>query len=197
MGYLSLRTCSFLAFAASVMFAVLWISSATLDGEWTFGVDSLSRMGISENAVAAGLFNYGCMAAGAVGILIGIGMIVHEKGLCTIVGILYSVGLFFLMLVGVFPMDQGDIHYIVASTFAILVFFAVVVGAVNDFLHMWHPEIDAAIIAAMVVFVATQPFPMWEAVLTILALVWTALQGVKMRVHEDSFPLVNPFSRHR
>ena len=189
MDYLPLRTCSWLAFIAPPIFIVLWVLSATLDGDWVFGVDSLSRMGVSDDRVAAGLFNCGCMAVGAMGILIGVGMAVHMKGLYTVVGILYSVAMIFLILVGVFPMDLGTIHYVVSDTFGILAFFAVVTSSVNDFLRMWHPEIDAALIAAIVVFVATQPFPLWEAVLVILALAWTVMQGVKMRIHEDSFPL--------
>ena len=189
MNYIPLKYCAVMAIIVPIVFALLWIASATLDGEWQFGVDSLSRMGISENALAAALFNYGCMFVGICGIIIGIGMAVHIRGPGMIVGALYAIGTLFLMLVGVFPMDQPDIHYAVASTFGVFVSLALCAAAAMDYYNMWHPELDAMIVILSLILIGTQEFAMWEAVLVIFTMYWTAVQGIKMIVLKDAFPI--------
>ena len=186
---ISLETCSFLAIVLPFIFAVLWICSAFIDGDWTFGKDSLSRMGISESAVSALLFNGGCIITGAMGVLVGYGTAVHERGYNTYAGAAYALGMLFLMFVGIFPMDLGTIHYVVASAFGILILVAVIFFAVTDHRQDWHPEIDIIIIVASAVLVATQEFEMWEPLLVIFVMVFTVIHGIKMRLFHDAFPL--------
>ena len=185
----SLKTCSILAVLIPVVFAILWITSATLDGEWTFGTDSLSRMGISDNPVSAALFNYGCMVTGALGFILGYATAVHEKGYNTYCGAAYSAGMVFLMVVGIFPMDQGIIHYIAAGVFGIFMFIALIFSALTDYYQRWHPEVDLIILAAALILIATQIFEMWEPLLVIFVMVWTVIHGIKMRMFADQFPL--------
>ena len=187
--FLSLRICSVFAIVLPVVFACLWVASATIDGDWTFGEDSLSRMGISENPVSAALFNYGCIFCGLMGALIGVGTALNERGFNLITGIAYSVGMVFLMLVGVFPMDLGSIHYIVASTFGVFMFIVLVFNTVTDYLQKWHPEIDIVIIAVALFLLFTQKFELWEPLLVIIVMIWTIIHGIKMRMFEDAFPL--------
>ena len=188
-NYLSLRFCSIIAIALPGVFLLLWIASATLDGQWVFGQDSLSRMGISENALAAALFNFGCMFCGAMGILLGIGTAVNERGFNLYAGIAYAVGMAFLMMVGVFPMNQGSIHYIVASTFGVFMFITLIFSAITDYRQRWHPEIDVLLLALSVVFIAVLTFTFWEPLLVIFVMVWTVIHGIKMRLFGDAFPL--------
>ncbi len=191
--YLTLKLVTILAITLPFVFAVLWISSATLNGQWTFGVHTLSHMGISENALAAALFNGGCMACGAMGILIGLGTAAHKECAGTIVertgtiaGMFYAVGMFFLILVGVFPMDQKPIHYIVATLFFALVLFNIIIAAVDNRRLGRHFEIDVAFFALSLLFMATMAFPLWEALIVILIMIWTVLLGVRYIHYEGA-----------
>ncbi len=191
--YIPVKLVTILSIVLPFVFAILWISSATLNGQWTFGVHTLSHMGISENALAAALFNGGCMVCGAMGILIGLGTAAHKE--CagtiaertgTIAGLFYGVGMFFLILVGVFPMDQKPIHYIVATLFFALVLFNIIIAAVDNRRLGRHFEIDVACFALSLLFMATMAFPLWEALIVIIIMIWTVLLGVRMIRYDES-----------
>ncbi|AGI47695.1 Protein of unknown function (DUF998) [Thermoplasmatales archaeon BRNA1] len=171
-----------LCLTAPIVFSVLWVLSATIDGDWTFGEDSLSRMGISENRIAAALFNGGCVFVGAMGFIVGIGIMSGKDPLSKPEGIAYSAGMVFLMLVGVFPMDLGTIHNTVATTFGVFVFIAILLASAVDYRNRDHPEIDVIVLAFTVIMLATQRFEVWEPLLVIATMVWTAVLGLKMRL---------------
>ncbi len=182
-----LRFVTILALVLPAVFAVLWISSATIDGLWAFGVDSLSRMGISEDRVAAALFNGGCIVCGAMGTIIGLGTAAHRERAGTLAGILYAAGMVFLLLVGVFPMDQPDIHYVVATLFFTLVLFSVIITAVDSRRLGRHFELDVLPFVLSILFMSTMVFPLWEALIVIIFMVWTILQGIRMARYDAVF----------
>ncbi len=184
--YLPLKLVTILAIVLPFVFAVLWISSATLNGQWTFGVHSLSHMGISDNALAAALFNGGCMVCGAMGILIGLGTAARKERAGRVAGTFYAVGMFFLILVGVFPMDQKPIHYIVATLFFALVLFNIIITAVDNRLNGKRFEIDVAFFVLSVIFMSTMVFPLWEALIVILIMIWTVLLGVRYILYDGA-----------
>ena len=97
MRFPGLRIIGYIAIAAPLLFVTLWISSATIDGSWQFGVNSLSDMGISDNAVSAFLFNFGCMVTGILGMIAGAGMIVYGKKTLKVGGGMYIIGMLFMM----------------------------------------------------------------------------------------------------
>ena len=179
-----LRFFAYLAFIMPLFFAVMWILSATTDGEWAFGVKSLSDMGISENPLSAFLFNFACIFTGLSGTVIGFGSFAYGKRTMRIGGVLYMISMVFLAMVGVFTLPQ-TMHYIVASSFGIIFALSVLVSSVSDWKCSWFFYFDIAFIIAGAIIVGTQPFPVWEAIMVIGAMLWTAVLGYKMLIRVD------------
>ena len=180
-----LKVFAYLAFAMPVFFAVMWILSATIDGKWTFGVNSLSDMGISENAVSAFLFNFACIVTGLFGAAIGFGSFAYGKKTIRAGGVLYIIAMLFLSLVGVFTLPH-TMHYIVASSFGVFLAISVVVSTVSDWKLSWYFYFDAVFIVAGSIIVATQVFAVWEALMVIASMIWTAVIGYKMIIRDDA-----------
>lgn len=180
-----LKVFACLALIMPVIFAGMWILSATIDGNWTFGVNSLSDMGISENEMSAFLFNYGCFVSGLAGFFVGIGTFVYGKRTLRIGGLIAAVGFIFLLLVGIFTLNTFHMHKFVATTFGELVFISVVVSSVSDFKVSWYLYFDILLIIGMVAAVKTQPFAVWEAITVIGTMIWNLMLGYKMHVHDD------------
>ena len=162
-----------------IFFSIMWILSASIDGKWAFGVNSLSDMGISENAISAFLFNFGCIVTGLFGSFIGFGMFAYGKRTMKYAGILYIISMIFLAFVGVFTLPQR-MHYIVASSYGIFFALSVVVATPSDWKLSWYLYFDIIFIIFGLIIVGTQTFPVWEAVMVIAAMVWTVVLGYKM-----------------
>ena len=180
-----LRMFAYLAFIMPVFFSVMWILSSTIDGGWTFGVNSLSDMGVSENAVSASLFNIGCVVAGLGGFVISIGTFAYGRRTLRIGGLIAAASFIFLSLVGIFTLQNYPIHSFVASTFGVLLFISVVLSSVSDLGVSWYLYFDILFIIAIAAVVLTQPFPVWEAMTVIGSMVWILVLGYKMHVHDD------------
>ncbi len=180
-----LKVFGYVALAAPVFFAVMWIASATTDGAWQFGVLSLSDMGISKNPLSAFLFNFGCIATGICGMFIGFGMFTYGKKTLKTGGIIYMAGMFFLSLVGVFTLDNYQAHEFVASTFGLVASAAVLVSSVSDWRLSWYIYADVFLIVFSAIQVIAQPFAVWEAFITITAMIWIFIMGIKMLKHES------------
>ncbi len=183
---LTARILTVLALSVPVFFAMMWASSALIDGLWRFGEESLSRLGVSEDPVAALLFNGGCISTGAMGIIVGLGIAAHNEDFGSLAGITYAAGMFFLVLVGALPLTAGMIHYVVASIFGILMMISLILTAIHDHRRRMHPEAEILFIVISLVLIATQRFAMWEALLVIIVMIWTVLQGIKMRVYSGT-----------
>jgi hypothetical membrane protein len=168
-----------------IFFATMWILSATIDGKWTFGVNSLSDMGISENAVCAFLFNFGCVVAGLGGFVISLATFAYGKKTLRFGGIVAAVSFLFLSLVGVFTLNTFEAHSFVASTFGVLLFISIVLSSVSDYKVSWYLYFDIPFIVTVAAVVLTQPFPLWEAITVIGSLIWIMVLGYKMHVHDD------------
>ena len=186
MKFPELKAIAALTFIMPIFFAVMWVSSAAVDGSWTFGVNSLSDMGISDNAVSAFLFNFGCIVTGISGIVIGLGLFAYGKRTVRVSGILYIVSMFFLALVGVFTLDNYPMHSFVASSFGLTMYISIIVSSVSDWRLSWYLYFDVVFITTTSIIVATQPFPMWEALLTIASMIWIAITGYKIVIREES-----------
>lgn len=180
-----LKVFEYLAFVMPVFFAVMWILSATIDGKWTFGVNSLSDMGISENAISAFLFNFGCIVTGLGGFVINMGAFAYGKKMLKIGSLIAAASFIFLSLVGVFTLNIFSAHRFVASTFGVLLFISIVVSSVSDFKVSWYLYFDIPFIIAIAVIVLTQPFAVWEAITVIGAMIWIMMLGFKMHIHDD------------
>lgn len=179
-----LRFFAILAFVMTLFFSVIWIASAATDGEWIFGADSLSRMGISENPVSAFLFNFGCIVSGISGIVIGLGPFAYGKRMVRIGGAFFMLAMVFLAFVGIFKMPTTE-HFLVAASYGILLSISIIVTSISDWKTSWYPYFDIVFIIGGFTVVLTQPFELWEAVMVIAALTWTAVMGYKMLVRDD------------
>jgi len=168
-----------------LFFTTMWILSATIDGKWTFGVNSLSDMGISENATGAFLFNFGCIVAGLGGFIINLAAFAYGKKMLRIGGIVAAASFIFLSLVGVFTLHTYEAHSFVASTFGVLLFVSIVLSSVSDYKVSWYLYFDIPFIVAVAVLVLTQPFPVWEAITVIGSMIWILVLGYKMHVRDD------------
>ena len=185
MRFPELRIIGYIAIAAPLLFVTLWISSATIDGSWQFGVNSLSDMGISDNVVSAFLFNFGCMITGILGMVAGAGMVIYGKRALRVGGAMYIIGMLFLSLVGVFTLDNYDMHRFVATTFSVMSGLAIVVSSVSDWKVSWYLYADIVLIGfSVVVFVTTQ-FEMWEPLITIASMIWALILGIKILRNEE------------
>ncbi len=180
-----LRFFSYIALVMPFVFTALWISSALVDGEWRFGFDSLSEMGISDDTVGAFLFNFGCITSGISGIIFGFGIFAYGKSVIRLGGALFTFSLLFLSLVGVFNLHFGDVHYFVASTFGLVLGISYVFLSLKDWGHIVYLIVDVTFIAVCIIFTLDTPFTVWEPTLIISSMVWIFFLGVKMYREED------------
>lgn len=181
-----LRFFSYIALVMPFVFTALWISSALVDGEWRFGFDSLSEMGISDDTVGAFLFNFGCIISGISGIVFGFGIFAYGKSVIRLGGALFTFSLLFLSLVGVFNLHFGDVHYFVASTFGLVLGISYVFLSLKDWGHIVYLIVDVTFITVCIIFTVDTPFTVWEPTLIISAMVWIFFLGVKMYREEDT-----------
>ena len=177
-----LRFGGYFGVAAPILFGILWLSSALIDGDWGFGVKSLSDLGISHNAISAFMFNFGCIMMGVSGMIVGLWSFAYGRSTMVIGGLFYVVGLFFLSLVGVFTLPQ-TMHYVVASTFGVIGSIAVIICSISD-VGSPYLYLDILLIIISVIAVTTQPFELWEPIITICSMIWTAVLGIKMLRHD-------------
>ena len=180
-----LRIFGYVATVVPLLFTLLWILSASIDGSWKFGVNSLSDMGISDNAVSAFLFNFGCMITGIMGMFVGFGLFEYGRRTLKVGGIIYIIGMLFLSLVGVFTLDNFNMHFIVATTFSVAGGIGIVVSSISDWKVSWYLYADVFLIATAVIFTLTTPFEMWEPVATIASMTWVFITGIKMLRNEE------------
>ena len=180
-----LKMFAYLAFIMPVFFSIMWIMSATIDGHWTFGVNSLSDMGISENSVSAFLFNFACIFTGLFGAVIGLGSVFYGRKTIKAGGILYVISMLFLSMVGVFTL-HSPLHFYVASSYGVFFALSVVVSSISDWKLSWYFYFDLVFIIGGLIVVFTQVFALWEAVMVIAAMVWTLVIGYKMIIREET-----------
>ena len=185
MMFPELRFFTLLSLIMPIFFATMWISSATIDGEWTFGVNSLSDMGISDNAISAFLFNIGCIVTGLGGFMISIGTFAYGKKTLKFGGLIAAASFIFLSLVGVFTLNIYPIHSFVASTFGVLLFISIIVSSVSDYKVSWYLYTDVILVAIMAITMMTLKFEVWEPIYTICSIIWTFTFGIKMLIGDE------------
>lgn len=121
-----------IALFAVIVFSVSWYTAAMLDADWVFGTNYLSELGVSEVKSAGMFFNGGCIVAGLLFAVFGIGLTVSKKsGLGQTAGLLATVAGMAMAMVGVFPMDT-NIHTPVAYAAFALAGLFIAVLAIKD-----------------------------------------------------------------
>ena len=63
---------------------------------------------------------------------------------------------------------------------------AVLVSSVGDWRLSWYIYADVFLIVFSTMQVITQPFAVWEAFITIAAMIWVFIMGIKMLRHEEA-----------
>ncbi|OGS55677.1 MAG: hypothetical protein A3K60_01210 [Euryarchaeota archaeon RBG_19FT_COMBO_56_21] len=103
--------------AAGVCFIVLYAVAMSLDSEYVFGKNYLSDLGVREGAWA---FNSGLIIAGVLFLafdILSIRMIIGKRLLDRAAVAMLVIGTAFLILVGIFTEDAGDLHGFVSYGF--------------------------------------------------------------------------------
>ncbi len=172
-----------IAIVVPILFSINLVSATIIDTTWSFGAKSLSRLGISENRLAAAMFNDGCIITGALGAAAGAMAAVCLRGIDRVTGVLYSVSLFLLIFVGAITMNDYDLHYAVSFSFAVCIAVTFLTSIAADIKLKRHPVINIVIAAAAIALMATQPFDVWEVVLVTFVIIWSLLQGIKILMY--------------
>ena len=82
-----------IAISATALMFAFCISSAVLNGDWHILEDPLSRLGISENPVAAFLFNFGCVLTGLLGVVAASGIVQYSSAMMKTAGVTIMLGM--------------------------------------------------------------------------------------------------------
>ena len=184
MEFPELKFFGYTAIAASLIFPMMWFISATTDGSWTFCVNTLSDMGISDNAFSAFMFNSGCMIMGVLGMAVGLATFIYGKRTVRYGSLLYMLSMLSLFFVGVFTLHT-DMHYVVATLFFLVCGISIIVISISDYKVSWYLYTDIVLIAVMAITMMTLEFAVWEPIYTICSLIWTFTFGIKMVVGDE------------
>lgn len=165
-------------FVMPVFFIVMWTASAITDGTWTFGNNTLSELGISNNPVSAVLFNTGCILTGLVVAISGV--IRYKCGERKIISALFTLDGTLLLLIGVFTLDVLPVHMTVAISFCVVSLLLATHTAGALFLKRRHwlaVPLAVGVIFDLVCLIALS-FPLAEALVIISSFIWFELLGI-------------------
>lgn len=161
---------------AILAFVILYSVAAYLDSEYVFMENYLSDLGVRDGAWA---FNTGVIIAGILFIVMDLTAVAPAlgKGLASAVGVgLLLIAALFLIAVGVFTEDAGDVHGFVSYGFFLTMLLAL--GVLSYALHknesLGKPAFYATL-AAFVFGLALLPFggtPAVETVAVLAILAW-------------------------
>ncbi len=175
-----------LGLITALFYAAVWIVAAASDPTWVFGESMVSELGISDVQLTADLFKYGCIIAGLLIFVFGLGKAYTQKEANRTSGILIAIAGIFLILVGVYNMNygNGNIHNTVACLFFAFMALAVIASMLGDWAE--GRGISVAVSAIFIVVVigtsVGNTLPYVEAIAIICALIWLVAQSVKMIV---------------
>jgi len=172
---------------AAFMFAVVWMVAVFADGSWSFGVDELSDLGISDVCNAANIFNYGCMLFGILIAVFGAGKIAIRYGHDISTGILLVLAGAFLVLAAIYTKDSYDLHMFFVYMFVLMMGLAAVVNAIGDFRK--GKNLFAAIGSMLVVVTiggyAVGGLAGLESAGAVCLIVWMAAAGASIVASKD------------
>ena len=171
--------CGFVAIAS---FVVLYATAVWLDTKYVFGENYLSDLGVREGAWA---FNAGVIIAGALFVpfaLLGIRPSLGRTGIDVVSVALMVIAGLFLVSIGIFTEDAGDLHGFVSYGFFLTMLFSL--GFLSYSFHRSGPNGRTRAIVALAAFVlglALLPFggtPLVETIAVLSILVWGLLVGL-------------------
>jgi hypothetical membrane protein len=164
------------------VFITAWVCAASVDTAWQFGVNTLSEFGISDTAASL-YFNYGCMLTGLLIMIFGLGRALNAANWGHIAGgALIVFGGAFLALVGVYTMDEGNVHYFVAISAALFISLGMAAVAIGN----WSADkkifagVGIVSVCLFIIMVFALDVAEIEAYGIILAMVWFLTESVNM-----------------
>ncbi len=183
------RKCSPAPFAvagicAAFIFSVVWICAINADTSWVLGENSLSDLGVSSVAIAADLFNYGCILCGALVVIFGIGKACCEKNYNRASGCFIAAAGVFMIVVGIVNKDFGNGNTHLMAAYLAFIFLAL--GVILSGFGNWNDgkRVSAAITIILVLIVLGScihnTIQMVEAIAVACALVWMFAESAKM-----------------
>jgi len=191
MGAGRIRLGAAFGLAAVVWFLALYSVAMTQDSEYEFGENYLSDLGVREGAWA---FNAGVIVAGALFLafdVLAVKSILGTRLLDTVALIVLMVGAVFLMLVGIFTEDAGDLHGIVSYGFFLSMLVAL--GLVSERLYRSKHLGRTGLIATLVVFVIGLSLltmggtPLSETIAVMGILAWGSVISAVILLKEKGF----------
>ena len=165
------------------VFIIAWMCADAVDAAWQFGVNTLSDFGVSDTDAKL-YFNYGC--CGLAGIFVGvfgIGRALYGKNAGHAAGgVLLAFGGAALILVGIYTLDDGDAHKIVAASSALLLFSSMIATAAGNWAA--DKKLFAGIGVVFILLVSAMAFACdlaeLEAYGIIVAMAWLLTESVNM-----------------
>ncbi|AIZ57187.1 hypothetical protein Mpt1_c13250 [Candidatus Methanoplasma termitum] len=171
-------------FIGVAAFIIAWICADSIDTAWQFGVNNLSDLGVSDTDAKL-YFNYGCIIAGILLAIMGVGRVAYAKNAGHIAGgVLIVFGSVAFALVGWFTADDGDLHKFIATCAALFIFLAMIAVAAGN----WAADRKIfAGVSIIIVFLLAAMFFAYdtaglEAYGIILAGIWFITESVNMIV---------------
>jgi len=183
-----------------VSFNVLFTISLYLHPEWRFGIDFMSELGVTSPDTW--LFNYSVMMMGSLGIVFGLGLYQFFNG--SVLGrasmISLIAGCTCLFLLGLFPMQYGELHDNLTWGFFIMTVLALLIMSVPLFLSGRKGRLAFISTVVTVVFSISCVLMIWirvmrhhlAEVLVVYALgAWIVMTSIQMifRLRKEGLPL--------
>jgi len=166
------------------VFIMVWLCAAAADTTWQFGTNTLSEFGVSKTDASL-YFNYGCMITGILVAAFGAGRALYAKNIGhSAGGVLLVLGGAALALVGVYTMDDGDIHKYVAVSAALFIFLSMIAMAAGN----WYANrkalagIGIVFVFLLIAMCMSYEVAKLEAYGIIIAMIWFLLESVNMIV---------------
>jgi len=163
-------------------FIIAWMCAEAVDTAWQFGINTLSEFGVSDTDASL-YFNYGCMITGILVAVFGVGRAVYAKNVGhSLGGVLLVFGGASLALVGVYTMDDGDLHKFVAVCAALFIFLSMIAIAAGN----WSANrkilagIGIVFVFLLIAMCMAYDIAKLEAYGIILAMIWFLLESVNM-----------------
>ena len=172
--------------AAAVSFVALYTIAMSLDPSYLFGKNYLSDLGVSDGAWA---FNSGVVIAGTLFVpfaLFGLRPALGKGALSIICVVLMAIAGLFLISIGIFTEDAGDIHGVVSYGFFLTML--VTLGLVAYALNRSKSLGSSGYLVTLVIFLfglAMLPMggnPLSETLAVLGILLWGFLIGIALLI---------------
>lgn len=163
----------------AVTFSLIWVIGAAADGNWVFGADMISDLGVSET-YAHYVFGWGGIISGFFGFMCFLFMTrSSEEKYGKIAFSVMCLAAVMLMFVGIFN-EHTPYHTPSAISLFILTWISMVILSFRDFFRgsKFMAIVNAVPAVYIPVSLALMPMPLFEALGVICLLIWVAVLSV-------------------